>query len=65
MKHIDKWSSVQMRSFIVKALWYDGELQDIGFDDLYDAVKGDMRSRDWMHRFANVWKEEVAATYVM
>ena len=65
MSNIDTWSSIQMRSFIVKALWYEGELQDLDLADLLYAVKHTHRSKDWLRRFAMVWKVEVAATYKM
>lgn len=63
MQVIDTWSSVQMRSFIVRKLWAYGEVSDITFDDLYEMVNGDERSNDWLRRFVKVWLKEVDATY--
>jgi hypothetical protein len=62
---IDTWSSVQMRSFIVRKLWAYGELQSVSFDDLYEMCDGDNRSTDWLRRFVKVWLEQVEPTYAL
>lgn len=62
MKAIDTWSTVQMKSFIIKAMWYDGELQELDLADLLLAVKHTHRSKDWIRTFSSAYKQ-VLDTY--